>query len=114
MLTRCLARALAPSVTVNAIAPGTISFPNDSPELADLYVQRTPLGRTGAPENIADAVMYFVERGVRHRPNSHRGRWALHTLLRDLPFSPGIRNECVIRTMRMATSRNRRGNKEAK
>ena len=60
MLTRCLARALAPSVTVNAIAPGTISFPNDSPELADLYVQRTPLGRTGAPENIADAVMYFV------------------------------------------------------
>src|SRR5580704_13109290 len=28
MLTRCLARALAPEITVNAIAPGTISFPN--------------------------------------------------------------------------------------
>jgi NAD(P)-dependent dehydrogenase (short-subunit alcohol dehydrogenase family) len=63
MLTRCLARALAPSVTVNAIAPGTISFPNDPPELADLYVQRTPMGRTGGPEDIADAVMYFVGAG---------------------------------------------------
>ena len=60
MLTRCLARSLAPSITVNAIAPGTISFPDDPPELAELYVRRTPLGRTGSAKDIADAVLYFV------------------------------------------------------
>jgi pteridine reductase len=48
---------------VNAIAPGTISFPNDPPELADLYIQRAPMGRTGEPDDIADAVMYFVGAG---------------------------------------------------
>jgi NAD(P)-dependent dehydrogenase (short-subunit alcohol dehydrogenase family) len=63
MLTRCLARDLGPAVTVNAIAPGTISFPGEAPELAELYIQRAPLGRTGGPEDIADAVMYFVNAG---------------------------------------------------
>lgn len=63
MLTRCLARALAPAVTVNAIAPGTISFPDDRPELAELYVRQAPLGRTGEAEDIAEAVMYFVGAG---------------------------------------------------
>ena len=60
MLTRCLARALAPSITVNAIAPGTISFPEDAPELAEAYVRKAPLARTGAPQDILDAVLYLV------------------------------------------------------
>ena len=34
MLTRCLSRALAPQIRVNAIAPGTISFPDDAPGIA--------------------------------------------------------------------------------
>ncbi len=50
MLTRCLARSLAPAVTVNAIAPGTDSFPEDKPELAELYVRRAPLGRQVQPK----------------------------------------------------------------
>ena len=50
MLTRCLARALAPAVTVNAIAPGTISFPDDAPELAEQYIRQAPLGRTGTAD----------------------------------------------------------------
>jgi len=60
MLTRCLARELAPTVTVNAIAPGTISFPDDPPELAEGFIRQAPLKRTGSPGDIADAVSYLV------------------------------------------------------
>jgi NAD(P)-dependent dehydrogenase (short-subunit alcohol dehydrogenase family) len=61
MLTRCLARALAPEITVNAIAPGTISFPNDSPEIAENFIRRAPLHRTGTPEDIDDAVVFLAQ-----------------------------------------------------
>jgi NAD(P)-dependent dehydrogenase (short-subunit alcohol dehydrogenase family) len=61
MLTRCLARALAPEITVNAVAPGTISFPGDAPEIAEDFIRRAPVGRTGSPEDIADAVMFLVQ-----------------------------------------------------
>ena len=61
MLTRCLARALAPEITVNAIAPGTISFPGDAPDVADDFIRKAPLKRTGTAEDIADAVMYFIQ-----------------------------------------------------
>jgi NAD(P)-dependent dehydrogenase (short-subunit alcohol dehydrogenase family) len=60
MLTRTLARALAPAVTVNAIAPGTISFPDDPPEIAENYIRMAPLKRTGTPDDIADTVIYLV------------------------------------------------------
>jgi pteridine reductase len=61
MLTRCLARALAPEITVNAIAPGTISFTSDAPELADDFIKRAPLKRTGTPKDIEDAVIYLAQ-----------------------------------------------------
>jgi NAD(P)-dependent dehydrogenase (short-subunit alcohol dehydrogenase family) len=61
MLTRCLARALAPEITVNAIAPGTISFPDDAPGLAEDFIQRAPLHRTGTPQDIDDAVVFLVQ-----------------------------------------------------
>jgi 3-oxoacyl-[acyl-carrier protein] reductase/pteridine reductase len=60
MLTRCLARALAPEITVNAVAPGTISFPSDAPEIAADFIRRAPLHRTGAPEDIDDAVVFLA------------------------------------------------------
>jgi NAD(P)-dependent dehydrogenase (short-subunit alcohol dehydrogenase family) len=60
MLTRCLARALAPEITVNAIAPGTISFPNDAPAIGADFIRRAPLHRTGAPEDIDDAVVFLA------------------------------------------------------
>ncbi len=63
MLTRCLARALAPEITVNAIAPGTISFPNDAPEIAEDFIRRAPLQRTGTPKDIEDAVVFLAESG---------------------------------------------------
>lgn len=61
MLTRCLARALAPEITVNAIAPGTISFPGDAPELAEDFIRRAPLQRTGTPKDIADTVVCLAQ-----------------------------------------------------
>jgi 3-oxoacyl-[acyl-carrier protein] reductase/pteridine reductase len=61
MLTRCLARALAPEITVNAIAPGTISFPGDAPEISEDFVRRAPLKRTGESEDIAGAVSYLAQ-----------------------------------------------------
>jgi NAD(P)-dependent dehydrogenase (short-subunit alcohol dehydrogenase family) len=61
MLTRCMARALAPEITVNCIAPGTISFPEDPPELAEDYIRRAPLRRTGKPEDIAGTVVFLAQ-----------------------------------------------------
>lgn len=61
MLTRCLARALAPDITVNAIAPGTISFEGDAPELAEDFVRRAPLQRTGTAKDIDDAVLFLTQ-----------------------------------------------------
>ena len=60
MLTRCLARALAPEITVNAIAPGTISFAGDAPELAEDFIRRAPLRRTGTAGDIEDAVAFLA------------------------------------------------------
>ena len=58
MLTKCLARALAPEILVNSVAPGTIQFPGEPPDQD--YIKRVPLHRTGSGEDIADAVMYFA------------------------------------------------------
>ena len=60
MLTRVLAKELGPKVRVNALAPGTISMPGDPPEWEQDFRQKAPLGRSGRPEEIADAVMYLL------------------------------------------------------
>jgi pteridine reductase len=60
-LTQGLAKALAPSVRVNAIAPGPVLFPDDyDPVLQQREVARTLLKRQGTPENVADAVVALV------------------------------------------------------
>lgn len=62
MLTRTLARDLAPAVRVNGVSPGAILWPEDG--VSDSYQQsvlkQVPLGRAGAPEDIADCVLYLV------------------------------------------------------
>src|SRR5271168_4208194 len=61
MLTRTLAKELAPEVRVNAIAPGTITMPGDPPEWEADFVKLAPLQRTGTPSDIADAVIYLIQ-----------------------------------------------------
>lgn len=58
MLTRCLARALAPEILVNSVAPGTIQFPGETPD--EDYIRRAPLHRTGQGSEIAEAVFYLA------------------------------------------------------
>jgi pteridine reductase len=61
-LTRSLALELAPAVRVNAVAPGTIAWPEDGqfePAERERIVAATPLARTGVPEDIAQAVLYL-------------------------------------------------------
>ena len=60
-LTRCMARALAPHITVNAIAPGTITFEGDAAELEADFIRRAPLGRTGKGSDIAEAAAFLAE-----------------------------------------------------
>jgi pteridine reductase len=61
MLTKVLAKALAPEVRVNAIAPGTITMPGDPPEWEADFIKLAPLRRTGAPSDIADATVFLVQ-----------------------------------------------------
>jgi len=61
MLTKSLAKALAPEVRVNAIAPGTITMPGDPPEWEADFIKLAPLRRTGAPSDIADAVLFLAQ-----------------------------------------------------
>lgn len=61
-LTRVLARALAPGVRVNCIAPGTVLPPEDyPPEQLERDRERTALGRIGKTEDVARALLYLVE-----------------------------------------------------
>jgi pteridine reductase len=62
MLTKALARDLAPDIRVNAVAPGAILWPeggNSEIEQAEL-IERIPLGRMGEPEDIAKAIKFLV------------------------------------------------------
>ena len=60
MLTKCLAKALAPEIRVNAIAPGTITMSEDPSEWETDFIRRAPLHRTGTPEDVADAVSFLI------------------------------------------------------
>jgi len=64
MVTRCLARALAPHIQVNSVAPGTIAFPGEKrSQLSRSLLRTTPLQRAGRPEDIARMVLYLAAEG---------------------------------------------------
>lgn len=62
MLTRVLALALAPTIRVNAVAPGPVAKPltwSDERWLA--HGTRLPLKRTGSGQDVADAVVFLLK-----------------------------------------------------
>jgi NAD(P)-dependent dehydrogenase (short-subunit alcohol dehydrogenase family) len=59
MLTRALAKAFAPKVTVNSVAPGVILF-GKADERVERLICKTPAARPGKAEDIADAVTFFL------------------------------------------------------
>jgi 3-oxoacyl-[acyl-carrier protein] reductase/pteridine reductase len=62
MLTRALAKAWAPEITVNSVAPGVIPF-DDIDERGRRMIENTPARRGGTPAEVADAVVYFLRAG---------------------------------------------------
>lgn len=62
MLTRSLAKDMAPEVRVNGVAPGAILWPEEglTDEAKASILRQIPLARTGDPRDIAGCVLYLV------------------------------------------------------
>jgi NAD(P)-dependent dehydrogenase (short-subunit alcohol dehydrogenase family) len=61
MLTKALARALAPDIAVNAIAPGAVLLPDEWDQTAAEHIRETtPLKRLGAPADVVAAVRFLL------------------------------------------------------
>ena len=58
-LTKALAQAWAPKITVNSVAPGVIPFGEHDERIKHL-IAKTPAGRAGTADEIADAVVFFL------------------------------------------------------
>jgi len=64
MLTKTLAKELAPYIRVNGISPGSILWPQDESQLSDnekmMMLDRIALKRQGSPNDIAQAVLFLA------------------------------------------------------
>jgi pteridine reductase len=61
-MTRALALELAPSVQVNAVAPGPVLLPEgSSAAFTKAVMAATPLRRIGSPQDVANAVLFLIE-----------------------------------------------------
>ena len=63
MLTRSLAKDLAPEVRVNGVSPGAILWPENgmSGATKDAILEQVPLGRPGSPDDVANAVLFLAK-----------------------------------------------------
>lgn len=66
MMTRVLAKELAPTVRVNTVSPGAIDWPEGDNALSDTVknkiIEATALKRHGSPNDIANAVLFLIEK----------------------------------------------------
>lgn len=61
MLTRALAKALAPNISVNSVAPGTIQFPDEAENSwQENVLKTTPLRKAGKAADVANAVLFLA------------------------------------------------------
>lgn len=63
MLTRSLARDLAPEIRVNGVSPGAILWPEDgmTKQIEQSILKQVPLKRTGEPADIARTILFLVK-----------------------------------------------------
>ncbi|HEY1141633.1 MAG TPA: pteridine reductase [Lysobacter sp.] len=63
MMTKSLALELGPDVRVNAVSPGAILWPDGDVDASrqKSLLARTPLGRMGTPEEVAEAVRWLLQ-----------------------------------------------------
>jgi NAD(P)-dependent dehydrogenase (short-subunit alcohol dehydrogenase family) len=62
-LTRSLAKALAPRIQVNSVAPGAILFPGERRDARmERIIRSTPLRKAGRPEDVAEMVLFLATR----------------------------------------------------
>jgi NAD(P)-dependent dehydrogenase (short-subunit alcohol dehydrogenase family) len=60
MFTRVMAKALAPEIAVNCVAPGMIATEKQDPQLLERLASRTPMKKNGSPEDVVSAILYFA------------------------------------------------------
>jgi 3-oxoacyl-[acyl-carrier protein] reductase/pteridine reductase len=60
MLTQAMAKAFAPEVSVNCVAPGWIELDERAGAEATRFAAKTPMGRNGTAEEISQAVLFFA------------------------------------------------------
>jgi NAD(P)-dependent dehydrogenase (short-subunit alcohol dehydrogenase family) len=61
MLTQAMAKAFAPDVAVNCVAPGWIDLGKEEARSeAEHFAAKTPMKRNGTARDVADAVMFFA------------------------------------------------------
>lgn len=60
MLSRVMAKALAPEIAVNCVAPGMIDQGEDDSGVSHRFARNTPMKENGTPSDVVSAVMYFA------------------------------------------------------
>jgi len=60
MLTQAMAKAFAPAVSVNCVAPGWIEIGENPDSSVNRFAAKTPMQRNGTPEDVAQAVLFFA------------------------------------------------------
>jgi NAD(P)-dependent dehydrogenase (short-subunit alcohol dehydrogenase family) len=60
MLTQTMAKAFAPEVSVNCVAPGWIEMGSEAADISRRFAERAPLGCNGSADDVAQAVLFFA------------------------------------------------------